>query len=249
MQPGPFGLRRCGALVIVGLLLAFSGCQSAQRNEPHVHASPYAGIQLWAVAPFMNESGVSIVDTARLADLYTEELQQVHGIDTVPVNRVIYAMRQLNMPAITSGADAVALVELLGVDGLIVGTVTAYDPYNPPTFGLAVQLFKPQLIEKTHLDPRNLTRQASGEVELGAMQDVRPVAQAAGIFSAQDERTRMWIDEYAVGRTPIDSAFGAEVYLVRMELYTKFVSYRLIGDLLASERFRMQAIAQESDSR
>jgi hypothetical protein len=142
-----------------------------------------------------------------------------------------------------------ALIETLNVDGLVVGTVTAYDPYNPPTFGLAVQLFKPQLIERAQLDPRNLTRQSSGEVELGAMHDVSPAAQAAGIFDARNELTRMWIDEYAIGRTPKDSAYGAEIFLVRMELYTKFVSYRLIGQLLASEQARMQAIAQQSDSR
>jgi len=246
MQPGPVGVRRFGARGFAAvLLMLFVGCETNKRYEPYVHRAPYVGSQLWAVAPFMNESGVSIIDPARVADLYTEELQQVEGIDTVPVNRVLAAMRQLNMPSVSSGADAVALIDALGVDGLIVGTVTAYDPYNPPTLGMAVQLFKPALMQTSQIDPRSLTRQASGEVELGAMSEVDAAAQAAGLFDSRNERTRMWIDEYALGRTPMDSAFGAEVYLVRMELYTKFVSYRLIGQLLASERARMQAIAQE----
>jgi len=237
-------------LVLFAILgAAMTGCQSGARMEPRLHASPYPGTQLWAVAPFLNESGVSIIDTARLADVFTEEVQQVHGIDAVPVNRVIYAMRQLNMSAVLTGSDAQALIEALNVDGLVVGTVTAYDPYNPPTFGLAVQLFKPQLIEHTQMNPRDLTRQASGEMELGAMQDASPTAQAAGIFDARNELTRMWIDEYAIGRTPKDSAYGAEIFLVRMELYTKFVSYRLIGQLLSAEYARVQAIAQETRSR
>jgi hypothetical protein len=250
MQSGPLGLRGCRAIVLATLLIAMlTSCQSSKRYEPHLHASPYPGQQLWAVVPFSNESGVSIVDTARLADLFTEELQQVHGIDTMPVNRVILAMRQLNMPVVTTGGDAMSLIEALNVDGLIVGTVTAYDPYNPPTFGLAVQLFRPQLVERSQLDPRGFSRQARGEIELGAMQDVHPAAQAAGIFDARNENTRVWIDQYAMGRTPKDSAYGAEIYLVRMELYTKFVSYRLIGDLLHAEQSRMQAIAQETQRR
>ncbi|MGH9817836.1 MAG: hypothetical protein ACRD6I_17325 [Candidatus Acidiferrales bacterium] len=229
--------------------MALTGCQSRQRMEPHLHASPYPGTQLWAVAPFLNESGVSIVDTARIADLFTEEVQQVDGIDAVPVNRVILAMRQLNIAAVLSSSDATALIEALNVDGLVVGTVTAYDPYNPPTFGLAVQLFKPNLVPQAQLDPRDLTRQATGDVELGALNDVSPTAQAAGIFDARSERTRMWIDEYAIGRTPKDSAYGAEIFLVRKELYTKFVSYRRIGQLLSAQHARVQALAQETRSR
>jgi hypothetical protein len=250
MQSGPLGLRGRRAIVLAFVFVALlTSCQSNQRHQPHLHASPYPGSQLWAVVPFYNESGVSIVDTARLADLFTEELQQVHGIDTVPVNRVIQAMRQLNMPAIATGGEAMALIDALNVDGLLVGTVTAYDPYNPPTFGLAVQLFRPQLVEESQVDPHHLSRQPHGELQLGAMQEVRPTAQAAGIFDARSENTRVWIDQYAIGRTPKDSAYGAEMYLVRMELYTKFVSYRLIGELLHAEHSRMQAIAQEIPER
>ncbi len=249
MQSGPLGLRECGAVFVLAFVLLLAGCDTGARQQPRMHASPYPGQQLWAVVPFLNESGVSVLDTARMADLFTEELQQVEGIDTVPVNRVIQAMRQLNIAAVLTSGDAMAVMEALQVDGLVVGTVTAYDPYNPPTLGLAVQLFRPALMKHAQLDPRDLTRQASGDFELGAMNDVRPAAQAAGIFNARSERTRMWIDEYAIGRTPKDSAYGAEVFLVRMELYTKFVSYRLIGDLLGTERSRMQAIAQETRER
>ena len=249
MQSGSLSVRHLAALVCLALMLALAGCQSGARFQPQTHASPYPGAQLWAVVPFLNESGVSVIDSARQADLFTEELQQVEGIDTVPVNRVIHAMRQLNLAAVLTGDDAIALIEALQVDGLVVGTITAWDPYNPPTFGLAVQLFRPALLTKSEVDPRDLTRQSSGEIELGAMNDVHPVAQAAGIFDARNERTRIWIDEYAVGRTPIDSPYGAEIYLVRMELYTKFVSYRLIGDLLHAEWSRMQAIAQETQDR
>ena len=40
--------------------------------------------------------------------------------------------------------------------------------------------------------------------------------------------------------------FGDEIYLVSMELYTQFVSYRLIHDLLESERFRVTPVADAS---
>jgi hypothetical protein len=44
------------ATVLTGALAA--GCGS-RLKEPAQLASPYAGVQLWAVAPFANESGVS----------------------------------------------------------------------------------------------------------------------------------------------------------------------------------------------
>src|ERR1043165_2905718 len=92
------------------------------------------------LSPFINESGVSIVKTDHIADLFTEQTEEVEGIATVPVNRVLAAMRRLEMRTVPPPADANSLMNLLGVDGLIVGTISTYDPYPPPKLGAAVQL-------------------------------------------------------------------------------------------------------------
>src|SRR5690606_12472979 len=50
-------------------------------------------------------------------------------------------MRSLSMSAVRSPAEARILAEALGADGIIVGSITAYDPYNPPTIGLTIALY------------------------------------------------------------------------------------------------------------
>ena len=74
----------------------------------------------------------------------------------------------------------------------------------------------------------------------------RPVAQAAGVFDAANHQTLKWLDAYARGRAEPDSAYGQEIYLVRMDLYTQFVCHRLLGELLAQERARLSAAAEEN---
>ena len=203
-----------------------------------------AQTRLWAVAPFANESGVSIVDTFAIADAFTQQLEQVEGIDTVAVNRVVQAMRAAGMPSVSTHAEALRLLEMLDVDALVVGTVTAFDPYPPPTLGMAVQAFtRPGREARPAFDPQALVRAPSGAAtapgELGAPQ---AAAQAAGVFDARNHQTLTWLAQYAAGRTEPDSAFGADVYLMDMELYTQFVSYRLIHDLLDSQRSRQQPV-------
>ncbi len=52
------------------------------------------------------------------------------------------------------------MCRLLGCDGLVIPTVTAYDPYDPPKFGASLQLFvKPGTFNRLpKLDPRALER-------------------------------------------------------------------------------------------
>ncbi len=215
---------------------------------PAALSGPYEGSRIWAVVPFANESGVSTVDTNRIGDLFARELEQVVGLNAIPVNRVIFAMRRLELTAVATPYEAMLLLEALDVDAIVVGTVTAYDPYPPPTLGAAVQLYlRPRLDRSSLLDPRALTRAGSGhEVSPGQVGGPRPVAQAAGIFDAANHRTLQWLQEYAAGRSEPEGAFGDEIYLVSMELYTQFVSYRLIHDLLESERFRVTPVADAS---
>jgi hypothetical protein len=232
------------ATIALGALVLMSACASEPRLEQPVflHA-PYAETQLWAVAPFMNESGVSEIDTAQLADMFVEQLQDVDGIVTVPVNRVIRAMRELRIDAVQTVGEARMLMNVLDVDGLIVGTISAYDPYRPPKIAAAIELHVQPRFERYYsLDTRTLTRSPTGEVMPGEIGLRGPVAQAAGVFDAANHRTLAQLREYTRGRNVPDSAFGRDIYLVRMDLYAQFVSFRLIHDLLVVERARVTPI-------
>lgn len=227
--------------------IAVSGCESTPKLQtPVTLVSPYSERQVWAVAPFINESGVSIVAGDRVADAFTIEAEGIDGIDTLPVNRVIAAMRRLNMNAVTTPGQARLLMNALGADGLIVGTVTAYDPYQPPKFGASVALFTGDVATAHAIDPVQATRARTDTVSPGSMPTNAPSAQASGIYDAGNHETLIWLDGYAAGRSEPSSAFGEGIYLVRMDLYTQFAAYRLLNDLLQSERARVLPVQAEA---
>jgi hypothetical protein len=239
------------AMLVAALAICLCSCTAPEKLQPPVALnSPYELSQIWAVAPLVNESGVSTVRTDRISDFLIEQIEQVRGINAIPLNRVIAAMRRLQMRSITSPMEAHSLMNALGVDGLIVGTVTAYDPYSPPKMGAAVQLYhRESPPAMAAVDPVKLTR-ATTELEApAAMSQFAPVAQATGVFDASNHQTLAWLNEYAIGRTEPGSAYGQQVYLVNMELYTQFVAFRLLHDLLDSERARLTPAATQPTTR
>lgn len=231
----------CGFFMLIGM----GSCHHSETVNV-----PYARSQLWAVAPPINESGVSIVQTDRVADLLTEEVQRVPGINAIPVNRVIAAMNQLNITAVHSVGDARALMGLLGLDGILVGTVTAYDPYRPPKLGMALELhvFTPHR-RRYWGDPNDLVRSPTGEPSANANITPNPVAQVAGIFDAEHTETQQLLESYANHHPIPENAYGDDIYLVRMDLYTQFVCHQLINELLRTEQARIGAMTSAEPSR
>lgn len=246
MQPGHFRSGRARRWVLCAILAIspgsfLAGCSGQKLHTPVSLTAPYQEAQLWAVVPFINESGTDQVETIRFSDMLTEQVQQVHGLDSLPVNRVINAMRQMDLDRVETPGDARTLMRVLGVDGLIVGTVTAYDPYPPPKVGVAVQLFRSDTPDSySDLDPHALTKASTDTYLSGSAAGAVPMAQVAGVFDAKNHLTLAQLEQYARGRTLPDSPYGKDIYLVSMELYTQFVSYRLMHDLLASEHARLQ---------
>ncbi len=234
------------ALWSITMIVFLTGC-GPQLANPRTLEAPYARNQLWGVAPFSNESGVSIVNATEMADTMAQEAQQVRGVNTIPVNRIIQAMRQLDITSVTSHGDALTLMNVLRLDGLVIGTITAFDPYRPMKLGMAVQLYaRPSQNGFNGLDPRDLVRSTAGREVAGDFGPPRPVAQAAGVFDASNHGTLQRLNEYSSGRDEPDSAYGRDIYLVSMDLYAQFVCYRLLDDLLAFERSRLEPAAEDN---
>jgi len=236
--------RTTRALVRFGIalmVLALAGCETNERLQPPIALnSPYPSRQVWAIAPFANESGFSMIRPDRIADLFAAQTEQINGVDVVPVNRVLMAMRKADMHGIATPGDARTLMNLLGVDGLIVGTITAYDPYPPPKLGAAVQLYHRDVEPAPGwLNPIEVTRARTEHVYPGALANNMPTAQASGMFDSTNHETLMQLDQFSAGRTEPGGAYGQRIYLVNMELYTQFVAYRLLHDVLESERIRL----------
>ena len=132
----------------------------------------------------------------------------------------------------------------------MVGTITTFDPYPPPTLGMAVQVFsRGSRPGGQSLDTHALTRALSDDtVARGSLGGAYATAQAAGVFDASNHRTLRWLDDYANGRADPEGTFGTDIYLVSMDWYTKFVCHRLLRHLLAQEHFRLSPPVAQKES-
>ena len=78
----------------------------------------------------------------------------------------------------------------------------------------------------------------------GSGQVAQAMAQAAGIWDASNHRTLAALQGYAKGRTRLNSAYGPDLHLVDMDLYTQFVAHQLVSNLLRDEHSRLVATPQ-----
>lgn len=227
-----------------------TGCaQTAELQPPEQLTTPYpmrSGEVLLAVAPLRNESGTSAVDVLGISDMLVQRVDAIGGITCLPLNRTLAAMRALGMPVVSSPADAARLARALGADGLIAGTVTAYDPYDPPRFGLALALFgadnKLQGIAVGQSDPLNMQMMAT-EVTAGrGLFRDQPLSVMSETLDGRDQGVQMNVRRFAEGRTEQGTALGWRAYLSNMDLYTQFATWWSVHRLIQEERMRISRL-------
>ena len=188
---------------------------------------------MWAVAPAVNLSGQTCVDSLLQADIVYGQLQQIRGVTAIPVNRVAEVYASLHLEKVQSVEQAALVCDLLGCDGLLVPTVTLYDPYDPPRFGASLQLFaKPAGFDRSRLpDAHELSRQAGptqGESLPAPTNDFR---QAVAVFDASNGTTRDELHFYAAGRHDPSGPLAEKQYRVDMDRFCGFAYFSLIRQL------------------
>ena len=196
--------------------------------------------QVWAIAPAVNLSGQGSVDPLLQADLVFEQLQAVRGVTVIPVNRVAQVYASLKLEKVDTAQQAAVVCDLLGCDGLIVPTVTVFDPYAPPKFGCSLQLFgKPHgFAVPDNVDPRDLVRSATPPPQAGLAAAQIDTAtggaflQSVGMFDAANGSVRRAVLDYAVGRNDPQSPLGPKEYFVSMDRYCGFAYHALIAELV-----------------
>tara|TARA_R110000868_G_scaffold411617_1_gene706199 strand:+ start:283387 stop:284175 length:789 start_codon:yes stop_codon:yes gene_type:complete len=238
------------AVLLSCILLGTPGCNTTDKRDrldiPGVIVAPYdtsRGEVLWAVIPPRNESGVSSVREDVIGDTIVAAVQGIRGVRCLPINRTLEVMRATGITQITSSIEAIALANALGVDGIIAGSITAYDPYDPPVLGLALALYsKPGSMERaphTNLDPRALTM---AYTDFGDSSTSRfsgdPVNSVSQHLDARDHAVLMDLKRYASGRSDSNSALRWRVYTASMDLYTQFVAHHTVGRLIDEEWLR-----------
>ncbi len=127
------------------LCAASSGCMAIPDRilEPQFH-NPFPQIYRVAVLPFFNQSAEPTVDGEAVAMAYYNELQNIPGFEVMPVG----VARQMLAASINatgreprSGVEFQRLARQMGVDAVLVGSVTEYSPYYPPRMGLSVDWY------------------------------------------------------------------------------------------------------------
>ena len=241
------------SLTVVVVISTLSACnfnKGKQFVTPTMLESPYAPdrtVTVWAVAPMRNESGTSAVDPMRVSDALVAQLQQVRGIQVLSLNRTIATMRSIGLATIESQADAANLAQELGVDAIVVGTITAYDPYEPVQLGLALALLAPNgspIIGNADapntVDPYAL--QAVGSdfgLPFGGGANAGPLSVVAIHYDGANHDVQLATRRFANGRSESISAMGWEQYLASMRLFTKFACYDATARLLWQEHERL----------
>lgn len=246
------------AWVFLALMAPLSvGCSTSSGPEfapVRTLQSPVYGATgeefVWAVAPLRNESGVAQADVQMVADALVEQIEQVDGLACVPFNRTLAAMRALDLRFISTPEEAQALAGALGVDALVIGTVTSWNPYNPPKLGLALALFvAPGSPMATGAvaptgpegppDPVLLQSSPTERGMPGSQWSERPASVVSEQLDGANHLVQKSVKEFAEGRSPTVSALGWRRYLASMPLYAEFACYRLTERLLAAEERRV----------
>lgn len=192
----------------------------------------------WAVAPAINLSGQREVDGVLQADLLFEQLQQVRGLTVIPVNRTAEVFVQLGIAQVRSEEEAALVCEMLNCDGLVVPTVTIFDPYHPPKLGATLTLMgKTAPGGAVRVDARELVREARQE-SAGLVEPSPALVQVTGMWDAANGSVREAVKTYAAGRHDPLGPMGEREYLLSMDRYCGFVYHELITSLLSHPRMK-----------
>lgn len=232
-QPMP---RWCLA-TLLALLTLVIGCEASKKKQWGEELAlfvPPTGPRIIAVAPAIDLSGQEIIDPLLQADIVFQKLGQVRGLTVVPVNRAAEVMASIRMASIETAEDARLICDALGVDALVVPTITLWHPYNPPRVGASLTMFVRHW--NTPGQSKGDIRTLSRATTPGAMESMprnADLIQASGVFDASAGSTRARLEAYAAGRSDPAGPMGRGEYLQNMDRYSAFVWHDLIGQLLA----------------
>lgn len=238
-------MNRMRSIVGTGLLAAVTlavaaGCTQSKPKYGREQKLflPGTRAQVWAVAPAVNLSGEKEVDPLGQADILFAQLQQVRGLTVVPVNRVVEVYAAMRIDRIQTEQQAMQVCDALGCDALIVPTVTMYDPYDPPKFGGAVQLFMRHPMgarEGGGVDAHELSQQASAAApnQPPGLPRRSNFVQVADIYDAQNGTVRDKVAAYAAGRFDPTGPMKAKEYYISMDRFVGFAYHDLIETMLS----------------
>ena len=136
----------------------------------------------------------------------------------------------------------------MGVDGLIVGSITAFDPYDPPVLGLSLALYaRPGAMDlrgDPAVDTRSLQFQPTDYQYFPRSSfEGSPASVISEHLDGKSHGVLIGIQDYAKGRHDPTSAYGWKRFLASMDLFTEFAAWHAVGRLLDHEWIRLAKAA------
>lgn len=198
------------AFILRPLLLAAlcQACTSPPRPVPtnHFKADPadLATVRRVMVLPFSQPSGRG-ADGMQIRDVFLQELTKLQRFEVVPLpesaSEHAEIHRDLTRGKLSTNA-LVALSERYNIDGVLIGTVTAYRPYPPMRLGMRTRIV--------------------------SLHSGQTVWAAEGLYDANDARTVEDLRHYAATfATAEASLHGWELNMIAPTKYAAYVAHRL----------------------
>lgn len=254
-------LRTLSLALAPALLCVGCAGPAPELTAPQITLAPYESPSevLWAVAPLRNESGTSAVDPMTVSDKLVAAAEEIRGVRCLPLNRTLETMRALKMPGLATPGDIAKLAQQMGVDGLLVGSVTAYDPYTP-SIGLSLVLWaKPGsamdgMVLSKGVDPRTLQFQARELPPSANRRNDGVVASVSEFLDGKNHQVLLDVRNFASGRSKPTDALNWKRYVASMPLFEEFAANYALSRLMHSEWIRLgrqastQAITQADDA-
>ncbi|TWT52804.1 hypothetical protein Pla22_04320 [Rubripirellula amarantea] len=131
-------------LFVAVLVTTQVGCslfpESRHRDVLH---NPFPQLKRVAVLPFYNQSSEPTVDVDMVAEKYYAALQAVPGFEVLPlgVAKAQWLAYSVHYGEPRTGVDFQNLARQMGVEAIVVGSVTDFQAYYPPRMAMTVHWY------------------------------------------------------------------------------------------------------------
>ena len=198
--------------LLVAAVLPFAGCQLPRPPEPQIincylaEPADLANVRRIMVLPFTQEDGVQ-VDCQMVRDAFVAELQKLRRFEVVPLPMNAQEDDVLNKSLHHGRLSTDAMVRLCNrytLDGVLVGSVTNWRPYQPPQLGMRTQLIS---------------------VHSGAT-----VWAIDAMYDTNDQATVSDLRHYTeTSQNDDGNLHGWQINLLAPKKFTNYVAYRFVG--------------------
>lgn len=131
-------------LIAIATSVFCGGCSllPESRHRESVH-NPFPQLKRVAVLPFYNQSTEPTVDTNLVTEKYYAALQAVPGFEVLPVGvaKAQWLRYAMTYGEPTSGEDFQRLAQMMGVEAVVVGSVTDFTSFYPPRMAMTTHWY------------------------------------------------------------------------------------------------------------